>query len=73
MSYQTNKLLRPTKQDEDAGAAMLGQRAFTEYDLLKYYFKLKPVSHPQFLWGLHSRREAKDTTFDYLLEAKPLF
>ena len=38
MSYQTNKLLRLTKKDRDAGATVLGQ-AFTEYDLLKYYFQ----------------------------------
>ena len=38
MSDQTNKLLRLTRKDRDAGAAVLG-RAFTEYDLLKYYFQ----------------------------------
>jgi ribosomal protein S18 acetylase RimI-like enzyme len=37
MNDQTNKLLRLTKKDRDAGAAVLG-RAFTEYDLLQYYF-----------------------------------
>jgi ribosomal protein S18 acetylase RimI-like enzyme len=34
---QTNKLLRLTLKERDAGAAVLG-RAFTEYELLRYYF-----------------------------------
>ena len=37
MNDQTNKLLRLTRKDRDAGAAVLG-RAFTEYELLRYYF-----------------------------------
>jgi len=37
MNDQTNKLLRLTGKDRDAGAAVLG-RAFTEYELLQYYF-----------------------------------
>jgi len=37
MNNQTNRLLRLTKRDRDAGAAVLG-RAFTEYELLQYYF-----------------------------------
>jgi len=37
MNNQTNKLLRLTRKDRDAGAAVLG-RAFTEYELLQYYF-----------------------------------
>jgi ribosomal protein S18 acetylase RimI-like enzyme len=37
MNDQTNKLLRLTRKDRDAGAAVLG-RAFTEYELLQYYF-----------------------------------
>jgi len=37
MSDQTNKLLRLTVKERDAGAAVLG-RAFTEYELLRYYF-----------------------------------
>jgi ribosomal protein S18 acetylase RimI-like enzyme len=37
MNDQTNKLLRLTAKDRDAGAAVLG-RAFTEYELLQYYF-----------------------------------
>ena len=38
MNDQTNKLLRLTRKDRDAGAAVLG-RAFTEYELLRYYFQ----------------------------------
>ena len=38
MNDQTNKLLRLTRKDRDAGAAVLG-RAFTEYELLQYYFQ----------------------------------
>jgi ribosomal protein S18 acetylase RimI-like enzyme len=37
MNDQTNKLLRLTLKERDAGAAVLG-RAFTEYELLRYYF-----------------------------------
>lgn len=37
MNNQTNKLLRLTWRERDAGAAVLG-RAFTEYKLLQYYF-----------------------------------
>jgi ribosomal protein S18 acetylase RimI-like enzyme len=37
MNGQTNKLLRLTWKDRDAGAVVLG-RAFTEYELLQYYF-----------------------------------
>ncbi|MFC1970059.1 GNAT family N-acetyltransferase [Chloroflexota bacterium] len=37
MNDQTNKLLRLTRKDRDAGAAVLGQ-AFTEYELLRHYF-----------------------------------
>jgi len=38
MNDQTNKLLRLTGKDRDAGVAVLG-RAFTEYELLQYYFQ----------------------------------
>jgi len=37
MDDQTNKLPRLTRKDRDAAAAVLG-RAFTEYEVLKYYF-----------------------------------
>ena len=37
MNDQSNKLLRLTRKDRDAAAAVLG-RAFAEYDLLRYYF-----------------------------------
>ena len=37
MNGQINKLLRLTWKDRDAGAVVLG-RAFTEYELLQYYF-----------------------------------
>ncbi len=37
MNDQSNKLLRLTVKDRDAAAAVLG-RAFTEYELLRYYF-----------------------------------
>ena len=37
MDDQTSELLRLTRKDLDAGAAVLG-RAFTEYELLRYYF-----------------------------------
>jgi len=35
---QTNKLLRLTLKERDAGTAVLG-RAFTEYELFQYYFR----------------------------------
>ena len=38
MNNLTNKLLRLTKKDRDAAAAVLG-RAFTEYELLRHYFQ----------------------------------
>jgi ribosomal protein S18 acetylase RimI-like enzyme len=38
MDDQTSELLRLTRKDRDAGAAVLG-RAFTEYELLQYYFQ----------------------------------
>ena len=44
MNDQTNKLLRLTKKDRDAGAAVLG-RAFTEYELLQYYFQDETERH----------------------------
>jgi ribosomal protein S18 acetylase RimI-like enzyme len=37
MDDQTSELLRLTLKERDAGAAVLG-RAFTEYELLRYYF-----------------------------------
>ena len=37
MNDQTSELLRLTRKDRDAGAVVLG-RAFTEYELLRYYF-----------------------------------
>lgn len=37
MNNQTNQLLRLTRKDRDAGAAVL-VRAFAEYELFKYYF-----------------------------------
>jgi len=37
MDDQTDKLLRLTLKERDAGAEVLG-RAFTEYELLRYYF-----------------------------------
>jgi ribosomal protein S18 acetylase RimI-like enzyme len=37
MDDQTGELLRLTLKERDAGAAVLG-RAFTEYELLQYYF-----------------------------------
>jgi hypothetical protein len=36
-----------------------------------HLFKTKLISYPEFLWGLHSHREVKKTTFHHLLEAKP--
>jgi len=44
MNDQTNKLLRLTRKDRDAGAAVLG-RAFTEYELLRYHFQDKTERH----------------------------
>lgn len=44
MNDQTNKLLRLTRKDRDAGAAVLG-RAFTEYELLQYYFQDETERH----------------------------
>jgi ribosomal protein S18 acetylase RimI-like enzyme len=44
MNDQTNKLLRLTRKDRDAGAAVLG-RAFTEYKLLRYYFQDETERH----------------------------
>jgi ribosomal protein S18 acetylase RimI-like enzyme len=44
MNAQNNKLLRLTKKDLGAGAAVLG-RAFTEYGLLRYYFQDETERH----------------------------
>jgi ribosomal protein S18 acetylase RimI-like enzyme len=44
MNDQTNKLLRLTRKDRDAGAAVLG-RAFTEYEMLRYYFQDEAERH----------------------------
>lgn len=44
MNDQTNKLLRLTRKDLDAGVAVLG-RAFTEYELLQYYFQDEMERH----------------------------
>ena len=44
MNEQTNKLLRLTRKDRDAGAAVLG-RAFTEYEMLRYYFQDEAERH----------------------------
>ena len=44
MNDQNNKLLRLTRKDRDAGAAVLG-RAFTEYELLRYYFQDETERH----------------------------
>ena len=44
MNDQTNKLLMLTRKDRDAGAAVLG-RAFTEYELLQYYFQDETERH----------------------------
>ena len=38
MNDQTNRLFRLATKDRDAGAVVLG-RAFTEYEVLKYYFQ----------------------------------
>jgi len=44
MNDQTNKLLRLARKDRDAGAEVLG-RAFTEYELLQYYFHDETKRH----------------------------
>jgi len=44
MNEQINKLLRLTRKDHDAGAAVLG-RAFTEYEMLRYYFQDEAERH----------------------------
>jgi ribosomal protein S18 acetylase RimI-like enzyme len=44
MNDQTNKLLRLTRKDREAGAAVLG-RAFTEYEMLRYYFQDEAERH----------------------------
>jgi len=44
MDNQTGKLLRLTKEERDAGAAVLG-RAFAEYELLRYYFHDETQRH----------------------------
>jgi ribosomal protein S18 acetylase RimI-like enzyme len=44
MNDQSNKLLKLTRKDRDAGAAVLG-RAFTEYELLRYYFQDETERH----------------------------
>ena len=44
MNEQTNKLLRLTRKDRNAGAAVLG-RAFTEYEMLRYYFQDEAERH----------------------------
>jgi ribosomal protein S18 acetylase RimI-like enzyme len=44
MNDQTNKLLRLTRKDRDAGVAVLG-RAFTEYEMLRYYFQDEAERH----------------------------
>jgi ribosomal protein S18 acetylase RimI-like enzyme len=44
MNDQNNKLLRLARKDRDAGAAVLG-RAFTEYELLRYYFQNETERH----------------------------
>ena len=44
MNEQTNKLLRFTRKDRNAGAAVLG-RAFTEYEMLRYYFQDEAERH----------------------------
>ena len=54
MNDQSNKLLRLTRKDRDAGAAVLG-RAFTEYELLRHYFHDK------------KERRAVADTFSFIL------
>jgi len=44
MNDQSSKLLRLTRKDRDAGAAVLG-RAFTEYEMLRYYFQDEAGRH----------------------------
>jgi len=44
MNDQSNKLLRLTRKDRDAGAAVLG-RAFAEYELFRHYFPDKTERH----------------------------
>lgn len=44
MDDQTSELLRLTLKERDAGTAVLG-RAFTEYELLRYYFHDKTERH----------------------------
>jgi len=44
MNDRTNKLLRLARKDRDAGAEVLG-RAFTEYELLQYYFQDETKRH----------------------------
>ena len=44
MNDRTNKLLRLARKDRDAGAEVLG-RAFTEYELLQYYFHDETKRH----------------------------
>ena len=44
MNNQNGELLRLTLKERDAGAAVLG-RAFTEYELLRYYFPDKTQRH----------------------------
>jgi len=44
MNNQTNKLLRLTRKDRDAGVAVLG-RAFAEYEMLRYYFQDETERH----------------------------
>jgi ribosomal protein S18 acetylase RimI-like enzyme len=44
MNDQSSKLLRLTRKDRDAGAAVLG-RAFTEYEMLRYYFQDEAERH----------------------------
>ena len=50
MAEQTSKLIRLTWKERDAGAEVLG-RAFTEYELLRYYFsdeKQRPAAAQTF-------------------------
>ena len=44
MDNQNGELLRLTLKDRDAGAAVLG-RAFTEYEMLRYYFQDEAERH----------------------------
>jgi ribosomal protein S18 acetylase RimI-like enzyme len=54
MDDQNNKLLRLTRKDRDAAAAVLG-RAFTEYELFRHYFHDK------------TERRAVADTFSFIL------